>query len=372
MPETRTRSSQRGMAEAFRQALYGTVAGPVRLMEVCGTHSHAIGRLGLRQLLPPGMQLLSGPGCPVCVTAPGEVDAIIQLARRPGVTVCTFGDMMRVPGSVATGASALAQEAARGASVEVVYSPLQAVTLAASRPRQDVVFIGVGFETTAPAVAAAIVQAAALELDNFTVLCLHKLVPPGLKALLQSGEMRLDGLLCPGHVSAIIGSDAYLPLCRDHHLPCVIAGFEAADIMAGILRLAAQVRAGWAVVENVYSRAVQPGGNLKALALLDEVFTPTAAPWRGLGVVPQSGLRLRDEYAAYDAAVRHEVRIAPAPEPDGCCCGAVLRGVLTPAECPSFDRVCTPQAPVGPCMVSSEGSCAAAWRYSVRQEVRHA
>lgn len=373
LTDTAVQDNLQQVARSFQRTLAEARLPSMRLMEVCGTHSHAIGRSGLRSLLPPGMELLSGPGCPVCVTPPGEIDAVIELARRDGVTLCTFGDMMRVPGSTTADPipTNLAQEKARGASIEVIYSPLQAVTIAGCQPEREVILIAVGFETTAPAVAAAVLEAARHGLHNFSVLSLHKLVPPALAALLQSGEVRLDGLLCPGHVSTIIGSDAYHGLCRKHRLPCVIAGFEVTDIMAALLRLARQVHSGQALVENAYSRAVRPQGNIKALAVMDAVFAPADAVWRGLGEITDSGLRLRDQYRQHDAVARHGLEIAHTTEPPECCCGAVLRGVMAPNQCPSFGSTCTPQMPVGPCMVSSEGSCAASWRYGAYREEGH-
>ena len=370
MTEPRAADDLREAAARFRRALADLAPRPMRLMEVCGTHSHVIGRLGVRDLLPPQVKLLSGPGCPVCVTAPGEIDAIIELARRPGVVLCTFGDMMRVPGSAPAGEapSTLSQEKARGAQVQVIYSALQAVEIASERPDSEVVLVGVGFETTAPTVAAAVLEAERRRLPNFTLLALHKLVPPALAALLSAGDVQVDGLLCPGHVSTIIGADAYRPLVAKYHLPCVIAGFEATDVMAGILRLAEQVQSGRADLENVYGRAVSPAGNQRALGLMNTVFAPVAAVWRGLGAIPGSGLRLREQYQQYDAVARHAIAVAVVPEPAGCCCGAVLRGALSPDECPSFGTRCTTQTPVGPCMVSSEGSCAAQWRYGARGE----
>lgn len=367
MTTTLSRPDWRRLAQGFAEALAERVYEPLQLMEVCGTHSQAIARFGIKALLPPAVTLLSGPGCPVCVTAPGEIEALLALARRKDVTLCTFGDMMRVPGSTVvevdgTG-STLAREKALGADVQVIYSPLQALEYALAHPGRETVLVGVGFETTAPAVAATIRAARQQGIRNLSVLVLHKLVPPALEALLVSGEVPLGGLLCPGHVSTIIGTRAYEPLAARYRLPCVIAGFEPSDLLAAMLRLVEQARDGVARVENVYGRSVRPEGNPQALALMDDVFAPTDANWRGLGTIPQSGLGLREEYREFDAARRHEVAVPVAPEPVGCCCGAVLRGALSPRQCPSFGARCTTERPLGPCMVSSEGSCAAAWRY---------
>ena len=332
---------------------------PLRLMEVCGTHTVSIFRHGLRALLPDTISLLSGPGCPVCVTAQGEIDWFLALSRRPGVIIVTFGDLLRVPGS---GASLMAQRA-QGARVKVVDSSLAALQLAQDNPDQEVVFLGVGFETTAPTVAAAILEAERRGLKNFSVACAHKLMPPALCALLSGGKVRLDGLICPGHVSVIIGANAYTPVARDFSLPCVIAGFEPGDILQAIEMLVDQAEAGISQVQIAYGRAVTAGGNPKALALMDQVFVPVDAAWRGLGVIPQSGLKIREKYAAFDAGLRFNLAASEAPEPPGCSCGRVLSGLITPGQCPLFGKTCTPQSPVGPCMVSSEGACAAYYKY---------
>jgi hydrogenase expression/formation protein HypD len=331
---------------------------PVQLMEVCGTHAHAVGRYGLRQLLPPGVRLISGPGCPVCVTTAGQIEQALHIARR-GATVATFGDLMRVPAP----SGSLAGVRAEGADVRVVYSPQQALELAREEPTREVVFVGVGFETTAPGVAAVVQEAAHARLSNFSVLSLHKLVPPALEALVASGEVRIDGFLCPGHVSVVIGSNSYQPLAEKYCVPCVVAGFEPEDILLGILLLLRQIAEGRAEVENAYPRAVRPEGNWKAQALLAAVFAPADVEWRGLGRVPASGLVLREELAWIDAARRYEVSGEASEEPPGCRCGEVLRGVVEPQQCPLFARACAPAHPVGPCMVSSEGTCAAAYKY---------
>ena len=327
---------------------------PARLMEVCGTHTMAIARYGLRSLLPAGIELCSGPGCPVCVTDQPDIDRFIAMGV-PGHTLATFGDMMRVPGTTAS----LEEARAAGADVRVVYSPLDAVELARGTTNQ-VIFFGVGFETTAPAVALAIQQAQREGLRNFSVLSAHKLIPPALHALLGS-NVRIDGFLCPGHVSVIIGSDAYRPVA-DGGVPCVIAGFEPLDILQAVLRLVQQVQRGESRVEVQYSRVVTASGNVKAQALLAEVFEPADVRWRGLGRIPGSGLVIRKELRDFDAAYRFPVEV-PAPRETGCLCGDVLRGAIAPPQCPHFGNDCTPRAPLGPCMVSSEGACAAHYRF---------
>ncbi len=340
--------------------LSDSISAPaVSLMEVCGTHTMAIWRNGLRAVLPEKIRLLSGPGCPVCVTSPGQIDAAIELARRPGVIVATFGDMIRVPGS----ASSLEKERAAGADVRVVYSPLGALDLARSNPDKHVIFIAVGFETTAPLTAGLALLAEREGLKNISLLCAHKIIPPAMEALLAGGELNIDGFLCPGHVSTVIGSQAYEPIARRHGKPCVVAGFEPEDILRSINMLVQQIAAGRSKVEIEYTRCVKPEGNPKARRCADEVFEAADAPWRGLGVIPASGLRLRSRFFPLDAQARFGVKSADVKEPGGCSCGAVLRGALSPRECPLFAGACTPETPVGPCMVSSEGACAAFYRY---------
>ncbi|MFO7714754.1 hydrogenase formation protein HypD [Desulfosarcina sp.] len=330
----------------------------VRLMEVCGTHTVAIFRSGIRSLLPETIALLSGPGCPVCVTAQKEIDAFIALAREPETIVATFGDLIRVPGS----GSSLQRERADGADVRIVYSTFDAVTLARENPDKRVVFLGVGFETTAPTVAAAILAAHHQRLDNFSVVSAHKTVPPALEAL-ADGQINIDGFLLPGHVSVIIGMDAYRPFFEAHRVPCVVAGFEPADLLQSIAMLVDQVESGQPALENAYPRAVSPTGNPKAMAVMGEVFAVCDADWRGIGSIPGSGLAIREKYAAFDAVRVFDIRLKPAPEPKGCACGEILTGVKIPPQCPLYKTACNPMAPVGPCMVSSEGTCAAYYRY---------
>ena len=335
--------------------------GTMTVMEVCGTHTMAIYSHGIRQLMPPQVKLISGPGCPVCVTPIGYVDHAIALARRPDTIVTTFGDMMRVPGSTST----LLKERARGRDVRIVYSPLDAVALAEKTPEKAVVFLGVGFETTTPTIAGAIVTAQRKGLTNFFALASHKTMPAPMAALTSDPDLKVDAYLCPAHVSTVIGEAGYQPLAKEYGVPCVITGFEPLDMLQGVLLAARQVVAGTAKVENQYSRYVKPQGNPKAQALIAEVFEPCDARWRGVGDIPASGLCIRDSYAAFDAAKALEVAVEPPQEPKGCLCGEVLKGKIDPPQCPLFRTLCTPENPVGACMVSSEGSCAAAYKYGL-------
>ncbi|MDO5334515.1 MAG: hydrogenase formation protein HypD [Coriobacteriia bacterium] len=329
------------------------------LMEVCGTHTVAIARNGLRGMMPEGTRLASGPGCPVCVTSNKDIDTVIALSRIPGVTITTFGDMTRVPGST----SSLLKEQAQGRSIRIVYSPLDALRYAQQHPDEQVVFVGVGFETTTPLVAMAIKRAQALGLDNFSVFVAHKNMPGALEVIVSDPKLKVDALILPGHVSTIIGAKPYEFLAKKYGIPGVITGFEPVDVLQGIAMLMRQLHEGRAEIEIAYARGVMPEGNPVALAAIEEVFETVDATWRGLGVIPGSGYAIRDEFAEFDAFRRFEPEVEPTQEPKGCRCGDVLRGMMTPAECPLFRKVCTPENPVGPCMVSSEGSCAAYFRY---------
>jgi len=332
---------------------------PARLMEFCGGHTVAIMRNGIRQLLPPSVEMLSGPGCPVCVTANADIDRAIALAHLPNVIITTFGDMMKVPGSY----SSLQQARGEEADIRIVYSTQDALQIATDNPKKPVVFIGIGFETTAPTIAAAILQAEQERIENFHVLCLLKLCPPVMKALLDLGEIKLDGIVCPGHVSAIIGSQPYEFIPRDHGVACVVSGFEPLDILLSVAMLVEQIEGGKPGVEIAYRRGVKPEGNKKALELMSTVFEVDRADWRGMGVIPASGLKLRSEYQRFDAKLALPVTLGPVREAKGCICGDILRGVKTPTDCRLFREVCLPEHPVGPCMVSSEGACAAYYQY---------
>ncbi len=331
----------------------------IKLMEFCGGHTVAIFKHGLRQLLPQNIEMLSGPGCPVCVTASADLDRAIALGKLPNVIITSFGDMVRVPGS----RSSLQKTKAEGADVRIVYSAQDALNIAKENPGKSVIFIGIGFETTAPTIAASILQAEQENIKNYSVLSLHKVCPPIMKAILDLGEVNLDGIICPGHVSAIIGSRPYQFLPDDYHIACAISGFEPVDILLAVDSLVEQVESGRPKVDITYRRGVKPEGNQAALRLMEKVFEIGDADWRGIGNVTKSGLKIRKEYEKYDAAKNFDVKIAPAREPKGCICGAVLRGVSTPLECKLFRRTCTPERPVGPCMVSSEGSCATYYEY---------
>jgi hydrogenase expression/formation protein HypD len=335
------------------------VARRVQLMEICGTHTVAVFRSGLRSMLPENLRLVSGPGCPVCVTAQRHIDAAIELARHPDVILATYGDMMRVPGRLGS----LERQRAQGAAVRVVNSARTALDVARENPERPVVFLGVGFETTAPATAATVLEADRDKIENFSVLMCHKLVVPAMRALLNAGDVPLDGFLAPGHVSVIIGAAAYRPIADEHRRPVVVAGFESEQIVRGLLSLVRQVAAGRAAVENVYSAVVTNGGNRVALDLLARVFVPADTPWRALGVIPGSGLELAPRYQRFDALRRFGIELGDDEDHPQCRCGEVITGKVEPAECPAFGRRCTPLDPIGPCMVSSEGTCAAWYKY---------
>jgi hydrogenase expression/formation protein HypD len=371
-----TRLSDQFRDPAAAHALAGAICArstrPVRLMEFCGGHTHAILRFGIPSLLPPTVSLRSGPGCPVCVTSAADLDRAIALAQVEDVILTTFGDMIRVPGSSPPGGGGqrggrtLAQAKAEGADVRVVYSPLDALLIARENPDRPVVFLGVGFETTAPMVASSVLAAEAEGLENFFVFSTHKLTPPATRAILDAGEVQLSGIIGPGHVTTVIGADAWRFLPHDYGIPCAIAGFEPLDILQAVLALVEMAEDGRPDVANAYARSVRPEGNVAAQQAIDRVFEVADAEWRGFSTVPASGLRLRESYASFDAARAFPVEVEPAREPPGCRCGEVLRGVLLPTECALFAKACTPQSPVGPCMVSAEGACAAYYQYGGR------
>lgn len=331
----------------------------VRLMEVCGTHTVSIFRSGIRSMLPQTISLLSGPGCPVCVTDQAEIDAFIELARVDDVIITTFGDLMRVPGTK----SSLQKESAGGRDIRVVYSTFDALEIARKNPAKKIIFLGVGFETTAPTIAAAILSAAQAGVKNFSVISAHKLVPPALQALMASADVRIDGFILPGHVSVIIGLNAYRPFFDQYQIPCVVAGFEPIDILQAVSMLVEMLESGSPALDNAYTRAVTLEGNTKAQQILDEIFEPADAGWRGIGVIPLSGLKIREKYAAHDAEKLFDVQVPDAKTPQGCACGEILIGSKAPPECALYKKVCTPMDPVGPCMVSTEGTCAAYYKY---------
>lgn len=333
-------------------------------MEVCGTHTVSVFRSGLHSLMPDNVTLLSGPGCPVCVTSQGDIDQLVELALRKDVTLCTYGDMIRVTGATGSLEGARGQ----GADVRVLYSALDAVKIAIAEPRRQVVFAAVGFETTTPATAAAILEADRLFLGNFTALTSHKVIMPAMRALLEGGSstgklINVDGFLCPGHVAVILGAAAFRPVVENYGKACVIAGFEPEQIAAAMALLVEMVADGKPVLANAYPQAVSEEGNTVAWGLVQKVFEPCPSYWRGLGVLPDSGLGLRAPYTRYDARIRFELGTPGNREPAGCRCGDVITGRATPAECRLFGNVCTPIRAIGPCMVSSEGTCQAWFKY---------
>jgi len=339
----------------------------IRIMEVCGTHTVSASRSGLRRLLPENVKLISGPGCPVCVTSQAYIDAVVR-AALDGMCVATYGDMVRVPGS----SGSLERARASGGRVEVVTSALQALKIAKDQPDTEVVFAAVGFETTAPATADVLLRAARERVFNFSVLTAHKMVVPAMRALLESGEVQIDGFLCPGHVSVIIGSRAYEPLVRQFGSPCVIAGFEPIQMLEGLTRIVEQIAEGQPRLENVYGVAVTPEGNRTAQEMMRRVFDAAPAVWRAMGEIPDSGMEIRDEFADFDAAKKHDITFGPETTVPGCRCGDVIKGLIDPPECPLFGTACTPRRPVGPCMVSSEGSCQAFYKYGDTPQRRRA
>ncbi len=353
--EFRDSDLARDVAESIRRE----TARPLQLMEVCGTHTMAIARFGIKSLLPEKLRLVSGPGCPVCVTPQSQIDRFIELGRSSDVILTTFGDMVRVPGNDST----LEMERARGADVRIVYSPLDAVTIAEENPGKRVVFFAVGFETTTPSVALAVLEAHGKGLTNVFILPAHKVIPPAMDALASDPEVAIDGLICPGHVSAILGSDVYEPLASKYRIPCVITGFEPLDILQAIRMLVRQAINGKPKVEIQYSRAVSREGNPAATRCVYTVFEPGDAEWRGLGTIPGSGLKLRPEFAAFDASMFLPEETASTVN-EVCECGMILKGRKSPSDCRAFGTACTPERPLGPCMVSSEGACAAEYRYS--------
>lgn len=347
------------LAERLVGAINRLATRPIRLMEVCGTHTVAIFKAGLRQMLPPEVELVSGPGCPVCVTPNEFLDTAIAYSRQSGVIITTFGDMLRVPGS----SSSLAAEKMAGADIRLVYSPLDSLEIATANPTKNVIFLAVGFETTAPTAAATILAAEQAGLTNFFVLSAHKIVPPALRALLDSGEVQVDGLILPGHVSAIIGEEPYRFLTEEYRTPAVITGFEPLEILQAVYTLVKSIYLDESRLDNQYRRVVKPEGNPVARAVLGRVYGEADAAWRGLGIIPVSGLTLRKEYQHFDARTQIPVAVEATREPVGCRCGEVLRGIIRPEVCPLFRQVCSPENPVGSCMVSVEGACAAWYKY---------
>ncbi len=348
------------LTHSLLKELQGVVARPWSLMEICGGQTHAILKSGLDRLLPSEIRLVHGPGCPVCVTPLELVDKAVALASRPDVIFTSYGDMLRVPGSERD----LFSVKAEGGDVRILYSPLDALKIAQENPDKTVVFFAIGFETTAPANAMAVVQARAQGLDNFALLVSHVTVPPAISALLESSDVQVDAFLAAGHVCTVMGYWEYEPLAEKYGVPIAVTGFEPVDIVRGILMCVRQLEEGRTEVENAYERSVCQGGNQPAQAIVRQVFEPCDRAWRGIGLIPQSGYRLREDYAEYDAELRFpEVRAIVTQESSICISGQILQGIKKPNECPAYGTECTPQTPLGATMVSSEGACAAYYRY---------
>ncbi len=354
------------LAQQFADAIAGITTRPWTLMEVCGGQTHSIVKFGIDDLLPKEITLVHGPGCPVCVTPLEQIDKAIQIARRPEVIFCSFGDMLRVPGSD----SDLLSVKAAGGDVRIVYSPLDALKLAIQHPDREVVFFAVGFETTAPANAMAVYQAKRAGVENFSLLVSHVLVPPAMRAILSSPRSRVQGFLAAGHVCTIMGYTEYEPIAREYHVPIVVTGFEPLDILQGVYMCVKQLEEGRAEVENAYSRVVRMEGNIPAQEVIRQVFQVVRRKWRGIGEIPESGLGLSPEYSAYDAERKFGLTEYVAEEPSECMSGLVLQGAMKPRECPAFATICTPEHPLGAPMVSSEGACAAYYRYRRLEHVR--
>lgn len=334
----------------------------LNIMEVCGTHTVAIFKSGIKSILPKNLNLLSGPGCPVCVTAIEDIDKAIAYSMLNDVILVTFGDMMRVPGSDMS----LYEAKAEGANIEIVYSPMECLKIAEKHKDKKIVFFSAGFETTAPLISATLMEAETRGINNFFVFSVHKLVPPALNLLLQSGDVSIDGFILPGHVSTIIGSKPYEFIPKEFSIACCITGFGAEDILLGITMLLKQINIKKPEVEIQYKRSVKPEGNIKAIEFMNNTFSVSDSNWRGIGVLPQSGLKLNDNWAHRDSEKVFDIKVQSKPEPKGCQCGLILRGIKTPPECPLFAKSCTPEHPVGACMVSSEGSCSAYYKFRLQ------
>ena len=350
---------EKKIVKGLSEKLEKIVTRPLRIMEVCGTHTMSIFQHGLRSLFPEGLQMISGPGCPVCVTSQADMDAMIELSQKKEVRFATFGDMLRVPGTKIS----LKEAMADGAKVHVVYSPMDVIDIAMKYPENEVVFAGIGFETTAPGIAATVLAAQKKGISNLSVYSTMKLIPPALSSLFSHEDVQVDGLLCPGHVSSIIGAKSYLSIKDTFGIPCTVAGFEPADILLGLLDLVNQINTGQAHVHNAYSRAVSWDGNKKALDVMHSVFDKEDALWRGLGMIKKSGLGFGQAYKNFCAKEKFSIAGNVTEDLKGCRCGDILKGLISPSECPLFRKFCSPLKPFGPCMVSSEGVCHAYYRY---------
>jgi len=344
----------------YLEEIRHTVTRPWTIMEVCGGQTHSLVKNGILNLLPPEVQMVHGPGCPVCVTPLNLIDKAAYLAEEKGVILCSYGDMIRVPGSKRS----LLESKARGADVRILYSPLDAVKIAQENPDREVVFFAVGFETTAPANALSVIHAQRAGVSNYSILASHVLVPPAIEAVMNDPDSNIQGFLAAGHVCAIMGIDEYYPLVDRYKIPIVVTGFEPVDLVQGILMTVRQLEKGEHQLENQYSRVVKPEGNPEAQKVIQRIFTIADREWRGIGVIPMSGYEVRPEYVAYDANIKFKVNIEKAAESNECIAGLVLKGIKKPQECPQFGRGCTPQMPLGAPMVSSEGACAAYYHFS--------
>lgn len=353
---------EKKIAQFLLEEIDRLIEHPVRIMEVCGTHTVSIFRAGIRQLLPEKVELVSGPGCPVCVTPNDYLDTAIAYARQKDVIITTFGDMLKVPGT----SSSLLKVKAEGADIRIVYSPMDSLAIAKENPQKKVIFLAVGFETTSPTAAATILMAKNEHIENFFVLTAHKLTPPAVEALLDANEIKIDGFLLPGHVCVITGEEPFEFIAKKYKLPAVVAGFEPLDILQSIYLLAKQINEGRAEIENQYKRVVKNLGNIQAKQIMDMVYTKSAANWRGLGKIEGSGLDLNEAFSQFNALKMIPVEKEVSKEAPGCRCGEVLRGLKKPTDCPLFGKVCTPQHAVGSCMVSVEGTCAAWYKYGAR------
>ncbi len=347
------------LAQEYLREIHRITTRPWRIMEVCGGQTHSLVKNGIIEMLPEKITFIHGPGCPVCVTPRHLIDLAIYLCETAGVTLCSYGDMLRVPG----GEKSLLSAKAAGADVRIVYSPLEAVKFAAEHPEKEVVFFAVGFETTAPANALSVVHAARQKLENYAILSSHVLVPPALAAILQDEECCIDGILAAGHVCTVMGFEEYFPLAAAYQVPIVVTGFEPLDLLQGILMTVRQLERGQAIVENQYARVVQKSGNIAARQAIADVFKISDRQWRGIGCIPESGLELKEAYATYDARKKYPVQMPEVNEGDTCIAGEIMKGLKKPFDCPNFGRNCKPETPLGAAMVSSEGTCAAYYHF---------
>ena len=348
------------LAKRLFEEIDSTVTKPWSIMEVCGGQTHSLVKYGILDLLPKEVNMIHGPGCPVCVTPIHLIDKAIYLAEEKNVILCSFGDMLRVPGS----SKSLLDAKANGADIRILYSPLEAVEIAKSNPEKEVVFFAVGFETTAPANAMSVLQAVAGGVNNYSILTSHVLVPPAIEAVMNDEECKIDAFLAAGHVCTIMGISEYEPLVNDYKIPIVVTGFEPIDLLQGILMVVKQLENGTTALENQYSRVVRTEGNLKAIEMIQKVFEIKNRVWRGIGNIPDSGYEVATKYEAYDANIKFDVNIADSPENEECIAGQVLKGIKKPKDCPQFGKKCKPEFPLGAPMVSSEGACAAYYHFS--------